>query len=384
MADLLERRHVTELIEFREPPCVSIYLPTHPITPESDQDRIRLKNLLDEAERQVLVTGVRAPVARELLAPARELLEQGEFWSYQSDGLALFLAPNWSRTYRLPVAFAELVLVGERFHVKPLIPLLAADGRFYVLALSQNEVRLLQGSRQRVELVQLNEVPQSLAEVLKYDELEGSKQVYIAARGGHGAAAVFHGHGGGKEVDRIQQERFVRAVDAGLHEIFRSDRAPLVLAGVTYLQAMFRQQTRYPFVLGEGVDGNPEELRPDELHARAWTLVQPVFAEAVQTASDRYLAAAGQGAGAVAAVDDVVRAAVEGRVDTLFVPAGDQVWGAVDAGTHEVVLHDERRPGDEDLLDLAAVQTLSQSGTVFAVPAEDVPGTGPAAALLRY
>jgi hypothetical protein len=46
-----------------------------------------------------------------------------------------------------------LVIVSERFHVKPLLPLLSGDGRFYVLALSQNEIRLLQGTRYSVEQV---------------------------------------------------------------------------------------------------------------------------------------------------------------------------------------------------------------------------------------
>ena len=47
-------------------------------------------------------------------------------------------------------------------------------------------------------------------------------------------------------------------------------------------------------------------------------------------------------------------------------------------------MHDQRQPGDEDLLDRAAVHTLLTAGTIFAVPPQQVPGPGPAAALLRY
>jgi len=42
------------------------------------------------------------------------------------------------------------VVVSDRFHLKPLLPLLTGDGRFYILALSQNQVRLLQGTRYSV------------------------------------------------------------------------------------------------------------------------------------------------------------------------------------------------------------------------------------------
>jgi len=39
---------------------------------------------------------------------------------------------------------------------------------------------------------------------------------------------------------------------------------------------------------------------------------------------------------------------------------------------------------DEDLFDVAAIRTLLNSGQVFAVPAEEVPGGGEVAAILRY
>jgi hypothetical protein len=49
-----------------------------------------------------------------------------------------------------------------------------------------------------------------------------------------------------------------------------------------------------------------------------------------------------------------------------------------------VQVHDQRQPGDEDLLDCAGVHTLLTSETIFAVPPQQIPRPGPAAALLRY
>lgn len=384
MADLLLRGHVHELIEHRDGPCVSVFLPTHRTSPESAQDPIRLRNLLDEAEERLVAGGLRSTEAKEVLEPGRKLLEFGEFWSYQSDGLAVFLAPGWSQFFRLPLEFPELVVVADRFHIKPLLPLLLGGGRFYVLALSQNEVRLLEGSRQSVEEVELEDVPRNLREALKYDDLEKEQQFRVAGRGGRGAPAVFHGHGIGGEVDKVLLERYLRQVDEGLWEVLREERAPLVLASVGYERAMFRKVTRYPYVLEEGIEGNPEKLRAQELHERAWAIVEPVFTGAREEAAERYREAAGSGEAVASNVEEVVRAALEGRVETLFVLLEQQRWGMVDPQTLEVVVHADRRPGDEDLLDRAAVETLLTSGTVFAVPPEEVPGPGPAAALLRY
>jgi Bacterial archaeo-eukaryotic release factor family 3 len=380
MADLLQWKQVHELIEHRGAPCVSVFLPTHRKSPENEQDLIRLRNLLDEAEEQLVAGGLRPPEAREVLEPGRELLEHDRFWSYQSDGLSLFLASGWSRFFRLPLEFPELVVVADRFHIKPLLPLLGSDRRYYVLTLSKNEVRLLEGSRRGVEEVELADVPPHLLDALKYD----LKKEHVAGRGGRGAPAVFHGWATGAEADKVLLERYLRAVDDGLHEVLREERAPLVLAGVEYERAMFRQLTRYPFVLEEGIAGDPDELPPEELHERALAIVEPVFSRAREDAAERYLEAGGHGEGAASDVGDVVRAALEGRVDVLFVPVEEQWWGTVDPHTFEVAVHSDRRPGDEDLLDRAAVQTLLTSGTVFAVPREEVSGPGPAAALLRY
>jgi hypothetical protein len=384
MADLLRGADVRELIEHRTAPAVSIFLPTHRTRAEREQDPIRLRNLLDQAESRLVSDGVRPADARSLLAPGRELLDSGIFWSYLSDGLAVFLAPGWSRSFRLPLRLPELVVVGDRFHVKPLLDILTFDHRFFVLALSQKDVRLLEGSRHDVQQVDLGDVPTSLAEVLKYDDLEREQNLHVSTRGGLGARAVFHGHGAGGEVDHVLLERWVRAVDDGVQQVLAGQDAPLVLAGVGYEQAMFRAGTRYRRVLSEGIEGNPEQLSPEQLHERAWEIVEPVATEARRQAADRFREAAGRGSGAASDIEHVIAGAVMGRVETLFVPVGVQVWGTIDPQTNDVVVHRERQPGDEDLLDRAAVETMLAGGMVYTVAPEELPGPGPAAALLRY
>lgn len=384
MADLLRGTDVRELIEHGGSPAVSIFLPTHRTRSDREQDPIRLRNLVDQAESRLVDDGARPADVRSLLAPARELLDSALFWSYQSDGLAVFLAPGWSRVFRLPLSFPELVVVGDRFHVKPLLDLLTYDHRFFVLALSQNEVRLLEGSRLNVQQVDLGNVPTTLAEVLKYDDLERETNLHVSSRGGAGARAIFHGHGASGENDRVLLERWVRAVDDGLQQVLAGQDAPLVLAGVGYERALFRAGSRYRRVLSDGIDGNPEQLSPEDLHDRAWNVVEPFVVEARQAAAERFREALGKGAGAASDIENVVARALSGRVEALFVPVGEQIWGTVDPQTNEVAVHKGRQVGDEDLLDRAAVATMFSGGTVYTVPREAVPGPGPAAAILRY
>lgn len=115
--NILSRDDLRTLIRKHEGPCVSVYMPTHRVGREVQQDPIRLKNLLGKAEDRVVAGGVRAPEARELLEPAEMLLHDGLFWQHQSDGLAIFISPEMFHHYRLPFDFEELVVVAGRFHI---------------------------------------------------------------------------------------------------------------------------------------------------------------------------------------------------------------------------------------------------------------------------
>ncbi|UCF67768.1 MAG: hypothetical protein JSV80_00230 [Acidobacteriota bacterium] len=118
------------LLNFEASRCLSIYMPTHRYGREVQQGPVRLKNLLREAERRLEANAVKAAEAAELLAPVRQLLYDEAFWTQQSDGLALFLAPGSWRRYRLPVGFEEKVVYGERIQVKPLNPQLMTGRSF--------------------------------------------------------------------------------------------------------------------------------------------------------------------------------------------------------------------------------------------------------------
>ncbi|MFQ5968538.1 MAG: hypothetical protein ACE5MI_13165, partial [Acidimicrobiia bacterium] len=147
-------------------------MPTHRTGSASQQDPIRFKNLARSAEERLIDGGLRSSEARRILGPARRLMADDLFWRHQSGGLAAFSAPERFSCYRLPLDFDELVVVTDRFHIKPLLRLLSGDGRFYILALSQKQVRLLQGTRHKVSEVDLKGMPRGLSDALQYDNLE--------------------------------------------------------------------------------------------------------------------------------------------------------------------------------------------------------------------
>jgi hypothetical protein len=385
---LISNDEIKALLKRPKDLCVSIFMPTHQAGAEIQQNPIRFKNLMREAEESLVAAGIEAQAARELLQPA-QALDTSDFWQHQSDGLAIFLAPEVFRYYRLPLNFEELVVVTDRFHLKPLLPLLTGDGQFYVLALSQNQVRLFEGTRYSVNEVELKNVPQSLAEALRYDEPGKQIQFRIStSKGGTSnsfqQAGSFHGQGS-PETDDITETllQYFHEIDRGLHELLRDAQAPLIVAGVEYLLPIYREANSYRHLLEEGLTGNPEELSPEELHDQAWAIVEPYFLKAQQEAAERYqeLAATGQTS---TNLQEIVSAAYYSRVETLFVPVGVQQWGIFNSGTNDIQLHEGEEPGDEDLLDFAAVHTFLNGGNVYAVEPEKVPDNALLAAVFRY
>ena len=379
--NVLTRNNLKLLMETHRGLCVSIFMPMHRSGAETQQDPIRFKNLLREAEERLIARGLPAPQAKELLESAQKLLQGDLFRHHQSDGLAMFLSPGVFRTYLLPFVFKELVIVTDRFHIRPLLPLLSGDGRYYILALSQNKVRLLQGTHYSVNEVSLADVPKNLAETLRDDDSWKDLRMHSAISGGQGTfSSVTHG----SEVDsRENIKRYFRRIDKGLHELVRDERVPLVLAGVDYLHPIYKEVNTYPHLMEAGVGGNPERLSAKELHSQAWTVVRPYFQKAQQEAVDRYKEFAGSER-ASNRVRKIILAASHGQIELLFVVPDFQQWGTFDPSTDEIHLHKKEKTGDQDLLEFTAIQTLLNGGTVYAVETEKMPDTGSLAAVFRY
>jgi hypothetical protein len=135
--------------------------------------------------------------------------------------------------------------------------------------------------------------------------------------------------------------------------------------------------------MSEGVIGNPEDLNYSELHRSAWTIVEPLFLKSQKVAVDRFK----QFAETEMASHDikvVIPAAYFGKVEILFVPIGIHQWGIFDPKKNIIYLHESAETDDEDLLDLAAIQTYLHSGTVYAVEPKDMPDNLSVAAIFRY
>jgi hypothetical protein len=389
---VLTIEEVKSLVERPKSWCVSIYMPTIVAGTETRQNEIRFKNLFREALQKLQDNGLSEDEANEFLRPVTEAIEaEDDFWQQQDRGLALFVTDDFFRYYKVPRDVFELVVITDQFHLKPILPLLTGDGTFYLLELSQKQVKLFEGDHYHIREVNVPSLPQSMDEVLQYDESEQVSQFRIGTTSGasnynnsSAGTGVFHGQGAPSRDDVTNDYRqFFYAIDHALHDFLNGKRAPLVLACVEYLMPIYRDANTYPHLVEAGITGNPKDTSLGELHQQAWEIVEPYFMQAQEKAANDYHELSNTELSSTK-LEETVPAAYYGRVDRLFVAVGVQKWGRFDPNANEIQIHSDAEVGDEDLLDAAAIQTLINGGTVYAVEPDAMPAPAAIAAVFRY
>jgi hypothetical protein len=375
----LNRSSVETLLN-HEGDSVSIFVPAQ-IGTETQQARIRLKNLLRAAEARLTARGRSAGVVQATLRPGHDLLEEEPFWQATGRGVALFLAPELARRLELPWPVEESLVVGNRFYLLPILPWIEAETGFFVLALSRKSVRLFMADRHRAEEIDLPGVPGNLTDAVGSDWEQDAIQVHTVRPGAGGA--IVHGHGGSQgEVDKEEATRFCQRVDAGLRSLLDGGQRPLVLAAAEPLASIYRQVSRYPNLTPDVVAGNPELRSGEELRLRAATVLEPIQARQIEAEVERCRGLLGTGR-ATTDIREIVRDAFDGRVGTLLVADGARRWGRWDPVSRHLELHDEARADSEEILNLAAVLGMRSGATVRLVASDRLPEAR-TAAILRY
>jgi hypothetical protein len=381
---LLTIESLAELASNHQPPCLSLYQPTHRHLPKNQQDLIRFRNLVKELETS-LRQKYPAAEAHLLLEPFKALAHDRDFWNHTLDGLAVLGGPGLFRVFQLQRPVPELAVVADSFHTKPLQRFQQSVGRYQVLGLSLSRIQLFEGNRDALdEIDPAPGVPRTIAEALG-DELTEPQQV-VASHGGigQGSMPMHHGHGGKKDEADMDAERFFRAVDRAVtHHHSRPSGLPLILAALPEHHHLFRRVSHNPFLMAEGLTVNPDVLTIDELRKRSWQVAEPQYQQRVAALASEFAMAKPNGLGS----DDlaqVAQAAAAGRVATLLIESNRQIAGRLNGATGQVEAADLSHPQVDDLLDDLGELVGKKGGLVLVIPADRMPGSTGLAATYRY
>jgi hypothetical protein len=325
--------------------CVSIYLPTHRFGVGTQSDANHLNSVLKDASHQLRTRGISASVAETILNPFRALSDHGPFWQHQNESLAMFGSPHFWVHYSLPHPVREQLVVNDIFYLRQLAPFLHGNGSFHILALSQNSVKLFNADQYSVEQIESSELPDSMDEALWYEMPHTELQM---RSGGAGGTVLYHGHGLGDELRKEAISRYFQHVDRAVCELLRDSRKPLVLAGVPYYIPLYKELSRYGHICDDFVEGSVERRTPEEIHSVAWQVVRERFQEPLHKKIEQFHNVQGSGLTSDS-LPDVLEAATEGRIDTLFL-------GNVHSAIDEI---------DESMMNTAIRRALNSGAEIF-------------------
>ncbi len=378
---------LSKWLEHHEPPCISLYQPTHREHPANAQDPIRFRNMLRSLESSLNETYPDIDVAARM-EPFHALEQDRDFWRHRTEALAILSAPGSFDVIDLQRPVTELLVVADSFHTKPLLRVVQSADRYQILSLNRHEAKLFEGNRDALDPVALLEVPTTITEALGA-ELTDEHHNTVAyggnagGRTGHTGGGMHHGAGGKKDEVEVDMERFFRVIDRSILEHHsRPSGLPLMLAALPEHQTPFRDISHNPFLMPQGLAMNADALDVEQLRVAAWEHVEPIYVARIAALVDAYETAHAQERGS----DDlsqVAEAVVAGRVATLLVEADRVIRGRLH-DTGQVELTPDAVPAVDDLLDDLAEAVLRRKGEVVVVPAARMPSKSGLAATYRY
>lgn len=387
--NIVELNTIESLIENPSPPCISIYMPTFRSGAQVKQNPIRFKNLVGKAEEALRKKGIRDKEIDPLLQPLKDMVDDNFFWQHQKQGLAMCLSKDAGYYFKLPYEPNEYIHLDDQFYIKPLIKALTENEVFYLLALNQNNLRLYRCNRYQIEQIDLPKVPTSIEDMLQYEDPEKSLQFHTGTGGAGKRSAVFHGQGTGSDALRHKKDiqRFFHLVDNklrenGYYQKMKDEDAVLILAGLDELTALYKEANTYGKLFDKTIDKNPDDLKDDVLQQTAWDVMSTIIEQEKHSLLNGFFEKRG-GQKTSADCKDIVKSAVNQRVDALFINPEANCRGYYDPDQNKVTI-DENAEQSIELINFAAIETLKHNGRVIILEKEKLPEDSSVAAIYRF
>lgn len=357
------------LAESRNAASVTIYLPTTPVSIQTEGDRIALKNLGREALEQLEAMSADRRDVAEIAEEIDDLVDDDEFWRFQAHGLAVFVTPENLRTFRVATRLDPRVAVSDRFHLKPLLRSVTFGHACVVLALAEGSVRVVEVSADLpAEAIRVEGMPSDAADAVGKASIAGRS---------HSGRFV------GSEGKKVRLRQYARRVDGALRGLLAGSELPLVLASVESLGAIYRSVNSYPHLAEQGIEGNPERLTDGELATAARPVLDALARTRISDWREQFAQRASAGR-TTSDVETAARAATAGAVASLVADMDAKVYGTIDEESGDVRFAESASADTYDVVDEIARRVLSSGGTVMPVRKDEVPEAGPLSAILRY
>lgn len=361
--DIPSREEYSYLADIHADACISIYLETSPLRQHLEASKIQLGNFIKEALLQVADSGLDKRRAVLLEEQLRSVLEDESFWDLHARSLAVLATPDSIRTYRLANELSNRLEVGKRFYLKPLLRALTFPHSAYILALSENQTRLIEFFADApAEEMTVPEMPTAMKDAMG-----------DAALNDHHHGATHH---------KVRLAQYTRKIDQALRPLFARHDAPLLLVSTEPLASIYRSTNSLANLADETLFKNAEHLGTSELVTLVRPLMDNYYQEQLNALALRFETRLGERR-VTQDLSDTARAATFGAIDLLLINLDCELKGTIDE-QGLITFSDHNEDDTYDLIDEIAKRAMATGARVLAVRSDDLPSGADLNAILRF
>ncbi len=365
----------------KKAPFISIYQDTSKNSKDFKHDAIVFKNLI-----KYVKTSLEEKYSKKEITPLLNLFEtiekESTFWSHTFDGIALFSTLDECIIYNLKKPVKTLAVVADSFHIKPLIQYYEFVQTYQFLDIDGKSFQILEGNPYSLEKIELNDDIQTTM-----DELLGTEysESYLT-RGTYSGTgkSIFHGHGGSNEEIEIDLERFFRRVDSIVYDnISKDSKLPMILIAPAEHHSLYMKISNNIYLEPNAIAGTYESLGKEEIIKRTHAYAKVIFRNKIKLLINQYhkLRTIEKSSDQLI---EIISAAVDGRVDTLFIQENEIIPGKIDTINKKIITDTLTNPAVDDILDDLAQFTLEKGGNVFILSKDEMPTNSVVASIYRY
>lgn len=277
-------------------PAVTISLNTHRARPETEQDRILLKNLLKEAEDRVKKNYDKKSV--DGLLKKLSTIKSEIDMNTNLDSLHIFLSNDTKEIVKSPwSASSNRVNISNRFAIRPLIKAYNRSEPYLIMVLSQNGVNLYEA---------LND---DVIKEVKNEDFPFSENIPWTL--------YPEKMGDAKYVDDLLRNFFNR-IDKALVKVHKETDLQCVVVSTETNYSVLMQVADKPSLYHGYVSVNYKSASSHEVVKQTWKLIEKLQSKRRTKAIEEVKEAVSQG-NVLTDLQEIYRAAIDGRGDLLMV-----------------------------------------------------------------
>ena len=359
----MNRIILSQLQTHRSTPSVSLLMPTHRNFPDNLQDKIRLKNLTNEAIDK-LKKDFSGNDTKSIIKKLNSLNDEIDI-NHLEDGLAVFISSDsfYKFTFSFPVK--ERVIIDDNFITRDLIFGLNRTQPYFAVVIDDKNTRIFNCEREKIK-----EAVHTLLPL---------KNIVHDIKDGNFPDTSFN--------DRIieNEERLknhLRDTMKILKELNGGNPASVVICGTEKQISFFREICASNIQVIAEITGNYGFSSPSELSKIIWPVAKKGFAvirnevvKKIDTAMSAKKFATG--------IQELWNLADEGRGLILLVEINFAVSGII-KDNHVEITDKLVKDGTEDIIDELIESVVSKGGNVVFFENDVLEKYGRAAMILRY